>query len=79
MLSTNNTWDLVPLPNGVKPLKTRWAYKIKNPKNSITTSDVTFKSRFVAEGFEQLQGLDYIETFALVINGLEADFCPSGP
>ena len=66
-LSTNNTWDLVSLPNGVKPLKTRWAYKIKNPKNSTTISDVTFKSRFVAKGFEQLYGLDYIETFASVI------------
>ena len=35
--SINNTWDLVPLPNGVKPSKTRWACKIKDPENSTTT------------------------------------------
>ena len=52
----------MPLPKGVKPLKTRWVYKIKNPEISPI-----FKSRFVAKGFEQIYRLDYIETFASVI------------
>ena len=69
LLTKNKTWELVPLPEGAKPLKTRWVYKIKNPNNSqdLTSSDVVFKSRFVAKGFEQLYGLDYLETFAAVI------------
>ena len=66
-LNKNKTWDLVPLPKGAKALKTRWVYKIKNPNNSQDISDITFKSRFVAKGFEQLYGLDYLETFAAVI------------
>ena len=46
-LKDNNTWELVPLPKGVKPLKTRWVYKIKNPEISPI-----FKSRFIAKGFK---------------------------
>jgi hypothetical protein len=69
-LNNNKTWDLVPLPKGAKALKTRWVYKVKNPNNSQNVNDVTFKSRFVAKGFEQLYGLNYIETYAAVIKQL---------
>jgi len=71
-LSKNNTWDIVKSTNTstnsnfIKPLKTRWVYKIKeSPSNSNTT--IEFKARFVAKGFEQLYGLDYIDSFAAVI------------
>ena len=62
-LNNNSTWDLVPRPLNIKVLKSRWVYKIKDidPINPI------FKSRFVAKGFEQLYGLNYIETYASVI------------
>ena len=68
-LNNNNTWELVPLPQGARVLKTRWVYKLKNPKNSLDldSEEVEFKSRFVAKGFEQLYGLDYLETYAAVI------------
>ena len=68
-INNNNTWELVPLPIGARVLKTRWVYKLKNPKNSLDldSEEVEFKSRFVAKGFEQLYGLDYLETYAAVI------------
>jgi hypothetical protein len=53
-LKSNNTWDLVTRPRGVKPLKTRWVYKIKNPKNSTDLKDIAFKARYVAKSIEQL-------------------------
>ena len=66
-LNSNNTWTLVPRPKGSRPIKTRWVFKIKNPKNSTLINDIIFKARFVAKGFEQLYGLEYIETFASVV------------
>jgi hypothetical protein len=64
-LLNNNTWDLVLKPKDAKVLNTRWVYKTK-PKDN----NVEFKARFVAKGFEQLYGLDYIDTFAAVIKQL---------
>ena len=62
-LNDNKTWDLVPRPTNTKVLKSKQVYKIKDidPLNPI------FKSRFVVKGFEQLYGLNYIETYASVI------------
>jgi hypothetical protein len=62
-LNNNSTWDLVLRPNNIKVLKSRWVYKIKD----INTLNPIFKSRFMAKGFKQLYGLNYIETYASVI------------
>lgn len=66
-LEYNNTWSYytnTSSNNNIKPLKTRWTYKLKESYNSDI---VEFKARFVAKGFEQLYGRDYIESFAAVI------------
>ena len=64
-LKDNNTQELVKKPLNIKPIKTRWVYKIK-----YNNSQTIFKARFVAKGFEQIYGLDYIETFTLVVKQL---------
>jgi Reverse transcriptase (RNA-dependent DNA polymerase)/gag-polypeptide of LTR copia-type/Integrase core domain len=64
-LTSNNTWDLVPRPKDAKVLNTRWVYKTKRQDQIVE-----LKARFVAKGFEQLYGLDYIDTFASVIKQL---------
>jgi hypothetical protein len=61
-LESNKTWELVPPKPNIKPLKTKWVYKVKDSNENLE-----FKARFVAKGFEQLYGLDYINTFAAVI------------
>lgn len=63
-LKEQNTFRSVPNPNNIKPIKTRWVFKIKEDNNN---NILEFKARFVAKGFEQLYGIDYIETFAGVI------------
>jgi hypothetical protein len=60
----NGTWELVGLPPGRMDVNNMWIYKVK----SDTTGGVSrFKARFVAKGCIQRAGLDYTETFSLVI------------
>ena len=63
-LESHETWEIVPqdASKAYKPLKTRWVYKIKESPNFFE-----FKARFVAKGFEQLYGLNYVDTFASVV------------
>ena len=61
-LESNKTWDLVPNNSNIKLLKSKWVYKIKDKDDYIE-----LKARFVAKGFEQLYGLDFIDTYTSVI------------
>ncbi|XP_060216768.1 uncharacterized protein LOC132644210 [Lycium barbarum] len=60
-LEDNKTWSLVDLAPGKKPVGCRWIYKAK----SKSTGEIErFKSRLVAKGYSQKEGLDYGETFS---------------
>ena len=60
----NNTWTLVPLSPGTYILDGKWVLKLKlGPHNEI----VRYKARWVVRGFEQIEGVDYSETFASVV------------
>lgn len=60
-LKDNNTWSLVPLPMGHKPIGCRWVYKIKY--NSDGTIE-RYKACLVAKGYTQVKGIDYKDTFS---------------
>jgi hypothetical protein len=62
-LMTNNTWTLVPLPAGRKPVSCTWVFKIKQGANGEVEG---YKARLVARGFTQTYGVDYNKTFAPV-------------
>ena len=55
----NRVWNLVDPLEGAKVIGCKWVHKIKH--------DMTFKSRLVAKGFKQTHGIDYDETFSLVV------------
>ena len=57
----------MPKPPNSNIITTRWVYKLKPSYNS---NNIEFKARYVAKGFEQLYGIDYIDTFASVIKQL---------
>ena len=62
-LRTNNTWVLVDLPQGSKPIGCKWVFKRKlKPDGSIDK----YKARLVAKGFKQSKGIDYFDTYAPV-------------
>jgi hypothetical protein len=59
----NETWSLVDLPSGHKPIGLKWVYKAKkNEKGHV----VKFKARIVAKGYVQKEGVDFDEVFAPV-------------
>jgi len=62
-LLVNNTWSLVPLPKGRKPIFYKWVFKIKH---GVHGEVEWYKARLVARGFTQTFGVDYNETFAPV-------------
>ena len=63
-LLKQNTWSLVPLPSDKNVVHCKWIYKIKKGSDG---SNAMYKARLVAKGFLQQYGLDYEETFSLVV------------
>jgi len=63
-LHTQGTWSLVSLPANRNLVGCKWIFKIKRHSDG---SLVRHKARLVAKGFSQEPGLDYGETFCLVV------------
>jgi hypothetical protein len=59
----NDVWDIVPRPEGKFVVTSKWIYKIKHTTDG---SIEKHKTRFVARGFSQVEGIDYEETLAPV-------------
>ena len=62
-IEKNKTWELVNIPDGVKPIGVKWIFKTKfNEHGQIEK----YKARIVAKGYAQQYGINYIEVFAPV-------------
>ena len=60
-MNDNDVLDLVPLPEGAKPIGYKWIFKIKR---DLKGDVERYKTRLVAKGFTQKEGIDYTETFS---------------
>jgi len=63
-LHDNGTWTLVSYQPSMNLVGSRWVYKIKQCADG---SVKRYKAQLVAWGFTQQEGIDYSETFNLVI------------
>ena len=59
----SEVWDLVPRPEGINVIGTKWIYKYKSDENGTVTRN---KAKLVAQGYTQIEGLNFDETFAPV-------------
>ena len=64
-LLENTTWDLVFLPSSTKLFKWRSVYMTKNVAGRQVSR---YKERLITNGFQQIHGIEYDATFALVAN-----------
>nr|GEU42136.1 retrovirus-related Pol polyprotein from transposon TNT 1-94 [Tanacetum cinerariifolium] len=60
----NNVWELVPQPKNITIIGTKWVFRNKLDENGIVSRN---KARLVAQGYNQQEGIDYDETYALVV------------
>ena len=63
-LATNHGWELVDTPKGANIVSNKWVFKVKRLPNGQVDR---YKARLVAREFSQQYGIDYEETFALVV------------
>jgi hypothetical protein len=62
-LKAAGTWELVERPEGVNVVGSKWVFRAKK---DAAGKIVRYKARLVAQGFSQIPGVDYFDTFAPV-------------
>jgi histone deacetylase 1/2 len=63
-LLRNGTWHLVPVKQGMNIICSKWVFKIKRKADGSIDK---YKARLVAKGYKQHYGIDYEDTFSLVV------------
>ena len=63
-LQRNETWEIVPKPEGRKIIKCKWVFKTKFDKDGQVERH---KARLVACGHTRVDGVDYQKIFCPVI------------
>lgn len=62
-LINNKTWTLSDLPANKKAITGKWIFTLKKKEGKI----IRYKARYVARGFSQQAGIDFVETFSPVV------------
>lgn len=62
-LKTHKTWEVVDTPKGVNIVGCHWTYVVKQDASG---NIARYKAQLVAQGFSQVQGVDFFNMYALV-------------
>ena len=62
-----NAWSIIPRTKDMHVLASTWAFKCKRFPNGLVRK---LKARFCVRGDLQIEGVDFFDTYAPVINGL---------
>lgn len=71
-MESTDTWDITYLPSGKKPVGCRWIFTLKFLADG---SLQRYKARLVAKVYTQKEGLDYNDTFSLLLKWLQSKCC----
>ena len=63
LLQETGTWELTDPPAGANIVGSKWVYRAKK---DAAGNVIRYKARLVAQGFSQVPGVDYFDTFAPV-------------
>ena len=64
-IEKNETWELVPRPKEKNIIETKWVFKNKMNEDGQVIKN---KARLVCKGYSQIEGIDFEETFAPVVD-----------
>ena len=68
----NQVWELVERSKGHNVIETKWVFRNKQDQDGIVVRN---KARLVAQGYTQVEGLDFAETYAPVPNWKQLKSC----
>lgn len=60
----NETWSLVDLPAGHRPISLKWVFKHKKDASGVV---IHHKAQLMAKGYVQHAGVDFDEVFSLMV------------
>ena len=63
MLRAAGTWEVIDKPDGVNVVGSKWVFRAKK---DVAGNVIRYKARLVAQGFSQVPGVNYFNTFAPV-------------
>ena len=63
-LQSMEAWEVVDKEDGMNVIQSIWAFKLKRFPDGLIKK---FKARFCARGDQQLEGIDFFETYAPVV------------
>ncbi|GKC63001.1 retrovirus-related pol polyprotein from transposon TNT 1-94 [Tanacetum coccineum] len=61
--TANDVCELVPNPKSMTIIGTKWVFRNKLDENGVMSRN---KTRLVTQGYNQQEGIDYYETYAMV-------------